>query len=187
MYIFGCDGAEEVYIASADLMTRNTTRRVEVAVPILDGALRSRLLDDFHRMLSDTCKLRVQMNDGSYVRVQSGESRFNAQEYFAEHSYRRAGVSLPEEAGTAAAEERPAPDKASPVEAPVQAAAADAVPELSAQQPDAEENTVSVTVPDAADAPVEAEPVSESTEASAENTFGATLKAIGRKIAEFFE
>ena len=97
VYIFGCDGEEEVYIASADLMTRNTLRRVEVGVPILDKNLRSRLLEMFHLMLSDNCKLRVQLDDGSYARVPAGETRFNSQEYFAENSYRRQGKPLPEE------------------------------------------------------------------------------------------
>lgn len=104
VYIFGCDGEEEVYIASADLMTRNTTRRVEVAVPVLDAQLRSRLLENFRLMLSDTCKLRVQLDDGTYVRVRSDERRFNVQEFFAENSYRRAGALLPEEANNTAVE-----------------------------------------------------------------------------------
>ena len=103
VYIFGCDGEEEVYIASADLMTRNTERRVEVAVPVYDSDLRNRLLEYFRLMLSDTCKLRMQQDDGTYVKVTSEERCFNSQEYFAENSYRRAGVLLPEEAEAAAA------------------------------------------------------------------------------------
>ena len=81
-------------------MTRNTTRRVEVAVPILDTDVKNRLLDGFRTMLKDTCKLRIQLDDGSYVRVQGDGERFNSQEYFAEKSYRRAGEKLPEEANT---------------------------------------------------------------------------------------
>ena len=104
IYIFGCNGEEEVYIASADLMTRNTTRRVEVAVPVLDPVLRSGLLDTFRLMLSDTCKLRIQQDDGSYVKVQTEETPFNSQEYFAENSYHRAGTALPEEGSAPAAE-----------------------------------------------------------------------------------
>ena len=133
IYIFGCDGEEEVYIASADLMTRNTTRRVEVAAPILDPELRARLLENFRLMLSDTCKLRVQLDDGTYVRVTSEERCFNSQEYFAENSYRRAGVSLPEEAETAAAEtvstaeESPAAKEEITLSAETDAAAAEPV------------------------------------------------------------
>ena len=187
MYIFGCDGDEEVYIASADLMTRNTTRRVEVAVPVFDPELRARLIDDFRRMLSDTCKLRVQLDDGTYVKVKSEESRFNVQEYFAKNSYRRAGILLPEEASAAAAEESPAPDAASPLEVPVQEDADDAVPELSAQQPDADAGTAAVTVSDAALSPAEAEGVSEKMPPSAAKKFRKTAKGIGRRIAELFK
>lgn len=107
VYIFGCGGEEEVYIASADFMTRNTTRRVEVAVPVLDPDLRARLLEDFRRMLSDTCKRRILLDDGTYVKVSSDEPPFNVQEYFAECSYRKAGDSVPEEADSAV-EEAPA-------------------------------------------------------------------------------
>lgn len=96
IYIFGAD-KKEVYIASADMMTRNTTRRVEVGVPILDEGIRNRLLESFKTMLKDTCKLRVQQSDGKYVKVKSDESHFNSQEFFAENSYKRAGVKLPEE------------------------------------------------------------------------------------------
>ena len=108
VYIFGCDGDEEVYIASADLMTRNTLRRVEVAVPVYDPDLRSRLLEDFRLMLSDTCKLRVQLDDGTYTKAASDENQFNVQEFFAERSYKRAGASLPGESAGIAEVEVPA-------------------------------------------------------------------------------
>ena len=187
VYIFGCDGEEEVYIASADLMTRNTTRRVEVAVPIFDSALRSRLLDDFRRMLSDTCKLRVQLDDGTYVRVKSGERRFNVQEYFAENSYRRAGISLPEEAGVAAAEDKIALDAASPSEAPAQKSADDALTELSPQQPDEAPAPASATVPVTAVTRAGTESVSQNPIPSAAKNFRKTARAIGRRIVVFLK
>lgn len=97
IYIFGTDKKEEVYIASADLMTRNTTRRVEVAVPILDQDIRNRVLEIFKTMLKDTSKLRVQQSNGIYEKVKSEEDNaFNSQEYFAEKSYERAGTVIPE-------------------------------------------------------------------------------------------
>lgn len=99
IYIFGAEGNEEVYIASADFMTRNTTRRVEVAAPVMDKEIRSRLLEMFRIMLQDTSKLRVQLDSGAYVKVKSDDTCFNSQEYFAENSYRRVGIPLPEEAG----------------------------------------------------------------------------------------
>ncbi|MDO4938411.1 MAG: polyphosphate kinase 1, partial [Lachnospiraceae bacterium] len=108
IYIFGCEGNEEVYIASADLMTRNTTRRVEVGVPVLNARIRAQLLKMFRLMLSDTCKLRVQQDDGTYVKVVSDGKPFNSQEYFAESSYRRANIPLPEEENPSVAEEIPA-------------------------------------------------------------------------------
>ena len=107
VYIFGSKEEAEVYIGSADFMTRNTTRRVEVAVPVYDPALKSRLLENFRLMLNDTCKLRTQLDDGTYAKVTSEERKFNSQEYFAENSYRRAGVLLPEEEGQEKASENP--------------------------------------------------------------------------------
>ncbi len=124
VYIFGCGGEEEVYIASADFMTRNTTRRVEVAVPVKDPALRTRLLEDFRQMLSDTGKRRIQLDDGSYVRVPSEEPPFNVQEYFAERSYRKSGDSLPEETESAAADESAPPPAPDPAEVKLPAAPA---------------------------------------------------------------
>lgn len=100
IYIFGCGGNEEVYIASADLMTRNTTRRVEVGVPVLNARIRAQLLKMFQVMLSDTCKLRVQQDDGTYIKVISEGKPFNSQEYFAENSYRRANRKAAKTTGT---------------------------------------------------------------------------------------
>ena len=53
IYIFGTETRARIYIASADFMTRNTTRRVEVAVPIEDVDLRARIQEMFITMLSD--------------------------------------------------------------------------------------------------------------------------------------
>lgn len=79
IYIFGNN---EVYIASADFMTRNTTRRVEVATPIYDEDIKKRVLHIFDVIMSDNVKARIQMADGQYVHaVQDGEL-INAQKYF---------------------------------------------------------------------------------------------------------
>ena len=88
IYIFGEGEQRKVYLSSADFMTRNTTRRVEVAVPVNAPALRAHLEEMFAAQLRDTAKGRVQQPDGSYVRAQ-GEP-FNAQEYFCDQA--RAGV-----------------------------------------------------------------------------------------------
>ena len=85
IYLFGTGERREVYISSADFMTRNTTRRVEVAAPVDDPALRAHLEAMFADQLRDTAKGRVQQPDGSYVRAQ-GEP-FNAQEHFCDQAY----------------------------------------------------------------------------------------------------
>ena len=74
-------------------MTRNTLRRVEVAVPIKNEALRDRLRAMFRIMLEDNVKARVQLADGSYRHVSrpDGEEPLNSQEYFFEKAYEAAG------------------------------------------------------------------------------------------------
>ncbi len=85
IYIFGLGERKQVYISSADFMTRNTTRRVEVAAPVHDPDLRAHLEGMFNDQLRDTAKGRVQQPDGTYARAQ-GEP-FNAQEHFCDQSY----------------------------------------------------------------------------------------------------
>ncbi len=90
IYIFGTEGREKVYIASADFMTRNTVKRVEVAAPIEDKDVKARLINMFHVMLSDNLKARELSSDGIYRYVKNDEPKINAQEYFYEEAYRRA-------------------------------------------------------------------------------------------------
>ena len=72
-------------------MTRNMERRVEVGVPILDKALRSRVRHIFDLVMSDTEKGRILQNDGTYARRSSdGGENFNSQEFFFEEAYRAA-------------------------------------------------------------------------------------------------
>jgi len=85
IYIFGEGERRRVYISSADFMTRNTTRRVEVAAPVYDGALRAHLEQMFADELRDTAKGRVQQPDGEYRR-REGEP-FNSQEHFCGQAY----------------------------------------------------------------------------------------------------
>lgn len=82
IYIFGNDERRQVYISSADFMTRNTEKRVEVAAPIKDRAIRDRLIDYFKTMLCDNVKLRVMKNDGTYTRRKSENEPLDAQRYF---------------------------------------------------------------------------------------------------------
>lgn len=79
IYIFG---GEEVYISSADFMTRNTVRRVEVAVPILDSDIKRRIIDMFDVYMSDNVKARIMQPDGSYERAEVKGENICAQDLF---------------------------------------------------------------------------------------------------------
>ncbi|MDE7195318.1 MAG: polyphosphate kinase 1 [Oscillospiraceae bacterium] len=92
IYIFGKGERRRVYISSADFMTRNTERRVEVAAPILDRGLADRVAESFEIMLRDNVKAREQGPDGSYRHVErsEGEAPLNSQIYFYEQAYKSA-------------------------------------------------------------------------------------------------
>lgn len=91
IYIFGKDERRRVYISSADFMTRNTERRVEVAAPVLDKALADRVCDIFSICMKDNVKARELMSDGQYRRVQqNGAPALNSQIYFYEQAYNAA-------------------------------------------------------------------------------------------------
>ena len=66
IYIFGSEGREKIYIASADFMTRNTLRRVEVAAPVYDEEIKARLLEMFRIMLKDNQQARQENGEGIY-------------------------------------------------------------------------------------------------------------------------
>lgn len=103
IYIFGTPDRDRIYIGSADFMTRNTLRRVEVAVPIYDNALKERIRTMYNIMLKDNVKGRVQQPDGSYVvpeivKNNEGENNkeemLNSQEYFYRKAYEAAGCPI---------------------------------------------------------------------------------------------
>lgn len=98
VYIFGTPDRDNIYISSADFMTRNMERRVEIAAPIYDDSIKTRIRNMFHIMECDTVKARQLCSDGSYVHrtiadikdftdeewEQASEGlRINSQEYFA--------------------------------------------------------------------------------------------------------
>ena len=87
IYRFGCGNREKVYIASADYMTRNTLRRVEVAVPILDEKLRARLDLMFDTMMQDDEKGKIMTENGTYEDRRLGDIRLDSQELFYEQAY----------------------------------------------------------------------------------------------------
>ena len=92
IYIFGTQEREKVYIASADFMTRNTLRRVEVAVPVYDKDLKMQLEEMFITMLSDNQKARQEDSRGNYEIAEAQETPLNSQEFFYEQAYMRATI-----------------------------------------------------------------------------------------------
>ncbi len=88
IYIFGRGERAKVYIASADFMTRNTLRRVEVASPVIDSDIRARILAMFDTMLHDNVQAREMGADGQYRRLTPGDDEpLNSQEYFFKQAY----------------------------------------------------------------------------------------------------
>ncbi|HIZ80942.1 MAG TPA: polyphosphate kinase 1 [Candidatus Mediterraneibacter pullistercoris] len=81
VFVFGSGADAKVYIGSADMMTRNTEKRVEAACPIFDERIKKRLIHDLHVMISDNVKAREMLSDGTY-RKKAGDGRVNAQETF---------------------------------------------------------------------------------------------------------
>lgn len=97
IYIFGKGDRRRVYISSADFMTRNTERRVEVAAPIPDKRLADRVAEMFEVMLRDNVKAREQGKNGKYSHVvrEDGEEKLNSQLYFYEKAYEAAEAAAP--------------------------------------------------------------------------------------------
>lgn len=91
IYIFGTHDRDKVYIASADFMTRNTLRRVEVAAPLYDETVKNKVRKMFATMLRDNVKAREQQPDGSYQKLSVVGPVLNSQEYFYEEAYMEAG------------------------------------------------------------------------------------------------
>ena len=87
IYIFGTQEREKIYIASADFLTRNTLRRVEVAGPIYDKDLKVQLEEMFITMLSDNQKARQEDSHGNYEIVAVQETPLNSQEFFYDQAY----------------------------------------------------------------------------------------------------
>lgn len=97
IYIFGTEDRAKVYISSADYMTRNTLRRVEIAVPIYDEDIKVRILEMFSVMMSDNVKARIQNSDGTYtkrsnIEPNEEEETMNSQEYFYQQAYNNSGA-----------------------------------------------------------------------------------------------
>ena len=87
IYIFGTQERARIYISSADFMTRNTLRRVEVAAPIEDTDIRMQIQEMFVTMLSDNRKARSMNNKGIYKIEPSDNAPLNSQEVFLQQAY----------------------------------------------------------------------------------------------------
>lgn len=91
IYAFGVGDETTVFLSSADLMTRNLDKRVEIAWPVNDPALRARVLGYFTTMLSDTAKLRELQSDGTFTDlcafVPEGRHPFDAQDHLIKEAY----------------------------------------------------------------------------------------------------
>ena len=90
IYIFGCGENRKYYISSADFMTRNTVKRVEVAAPVYSQALKDRIQGIFDLMLSDNKKARVENADGNYTLVKCEGEPINSQEALYQEAYDKA-------------------------------------------------------------------------------------------------
>lgn len=88
IYIFGTGERDKIYISSADFMTRNTLRRVEVAAPVYDEKLKARIRNMFSVMLKDNVLARTALPDGRYEIIDDGNEKLNSQEYFIEEAYK---------------------------------------------------------------------------------------------------
>ena len=92
IYIFGKGEEAQYYIGSADFMTRNTVKRVEVAAPVYSERLKKRLQDLFDLMLSDNKKARKEDAKGAYSVVECKGQPINSQELLYQEAYAKAAV-----------------------------------------------------------------------------------------------
>ena len=88
IYYFESNGHEEIYLASADMMTRNLNRRVEELYPVTQADTKARAIQIFDIMWRDNVKTRVLEGD-HYERLdRDGAAPFNSQEYFVQEAVR---------------------------------------------------------------------------------------------------
>ncbi|MER2110879.1 MAG: RNA degradosome polyphosphate kinase, partial [Desemzia incerta] len=84
IYYFRHNGAHKLYLSSADMMTRNMVKRVEIEFPILDDEINQTILSILEVYLKDNVKARQQLADGSYQLIQNDAPLVNSQQYFME-------------------------------------------------------------------------------------------------------
>src|SRR5699024_10343776 len=79
VYHFNRNGKKHLFLSSADMMTRNMTKRVEIEFPILDQDIEAEILDILELQLADTMKASVLQYDGDYVRPDRTATHLNSQ------------------------------------------------------------------------------------------------------------
>lgn len=91
IYYFLNDDKPEIYISSADMLTRNLDRRVEILVPVTEQEARNKILENLRHYFNDTVNTYRMKNDGSYELIET-ETKFNIHEYFMEEAKRNFNV-----------------------------------------------------------------------------------------------
>ena len=90
-YIFGKNDEQKIYISSADFMTRNTIRRVEVAVPIYESGIKARVFRYFKTQVNDNVKGRILQSNGIYKKQKQDDfDTIDAQQIFFDEAYKNA-------------------------------------------------------------------------------------------------
>jgi len=84
VFAFGQGEDQKIFLSSADMMTRNTDKRVEVACPVYDADIKKRILSDLNLMLSDNVKGRIMDTGGEYQPIEDEKPPLNSQETFME-------------------------------------------------------------------------------------------------------
>ena len=123
VYAFGAD-ADTVYLSSADMMTRNTEHRVEIAFPVLDASLRERVCGYMEDQLRDNAKARELSREGIWETVPraEGEAVFNSQEYLMRCACKRAADAAERDAATRDSASSGQPPAMEPMDALAEAA-----------------------------------------------------------------
>lgn len=129
VYCFGEGDDLKVFLSSADLMTRNTERRVEIAFPVENPAIKERVYNMLQIQLADTDRAEKLGPDGSYARIVApeGSDSINSQSYFMQEAIQKAVWVQPEAAEVEAEVEEAVPDVPAE-EQPAQAAAEQPAP-----------------------------------------------------------
>lgn len=92
IYYFKNGGEEEIYLSSADMMTRNMLKRVEIMFPVKDRAVQNEIKELIEMFLCDNVKTRIGQSDGSYQYIKSNDPPFNVQETLLKRALKNAEV-----------------------------------------------------------------------------------------------